>query len=164
MSAMVDEVFFILKKCARRALATSSLNAMGHVIMYCHTVLVSTYKDALDALLAATDKSGALELSGGFASLFAGTTVGGQVADLSRRQVVDSFDGTGYNNMEASAANVLKLHGALEQELQQVFKGSARKAPPPPPSRTDWTRLVPPPVLTGHVSSLLPRTRRRRAR
>ena len=27
---------------------------------------------------------------------------------------------------------------------------------PPPPSRTDWTRLVPPPVLTGHVSSLLP--------
>jgi len=25
---------------------------------------------------------------------------------------------------------------------------------PPPPSRTDWTRLVPPPVLTGHVSSL----------
>ena len=28
--------------------------------------------------------------------------------------------------------------------------------PPPPSSRTDWTRLVPPPVLTGHVSSLLP--------
>ena len=30
--------------------------------------------------------------------------------------------------------------------------------PPPPfsPSRTDWTRLIPPPVLTGHVSSLLP--------
>jgi fused-like protein len=24
--------------------------------------------------------------------------------------------------------------------------------PPPPPSRTDWTRLVPRPVLTGHVS------------
>jgi len=25
--------------------------------------------------------------------------------------------------------------------------------PPPPPFRADWTRLVPPPVLTGHVSS-----------
>ena len=24
---------------------------------------------------------------------------------------------------------------------------------PPPPSRTDWTRLVPPPVLTGHASA-----------
>ena len=31
--------------------------------------------------------------------------------------------------------------------------GGARTPPPPhPPSRTDWTRLVPPPVLTGHVS------------
>jgi len=27
---------------------------------------------------------------------------------------------------------------------------------PPSPSRTNWTRLVPPSVLTGHVSSLLP--------
>ena len=33
-------------------------------------------------------------------------------------------------------------------------RGRAR--PCLPPSRTDWTRLVPPPVLTGHVSSLLP--------
>jgi len=33
----------------------------------------------------------------------------------------------------------------------------APEAPPPPaPSRTDWTSLVPPPVLTGHVSSLVP--------
>jgi len=32
-----------------------------------------------------------------------------------------------------------------------------RPRPPlPPPARTDWTRLVPPFVLTGHVSSLLP--------
>ena len=27
------------------------------------------------------------------------------------------------------------------------------RAPLPPPSRTNWTRLVPPSVLTGHVSS-----------
>ena len=33
---------------------------------------------------------------------------------------------------------------------------SVRRAlPPPSASRTNWTRLVPPPVLTGHVSSLL---------
>ena len=35
--------------------------------------------------------------------------------------------------------------------------------PPPPPSRTNWTRLVPPPVLTGHVSSLTRASRSRRA-
>ena len=33
--------------------------------------------------------------------------------------------------------------------------------PLPPPSRTNWTRLVPPSVLTGHVSPRYPFTRRR---
>ena len=35
---------------------------------------------------------------------------------------------------------------------------SAAVLPPPlpPPSRTNWTRLVPPSVLTRHVSSLPP--------
>ena len=36
-------------------------------------------------------------------------------------------------------------------------RGPASSPPPPPlPSRTKWTRLVPRPVLTGHVSSLAP--------
>jgi hypothetical protein len=30
---------------------------------------------------------------------------------------------------------------------------TASRPAAPPPSRTDWTRLVPPSVLTGHVSS-----------
>ena len=29
-----------------------------------------------------------------------------------------------------------------------------RASPPPPPSRTDWTRLVHPPVLTGHAAGV----------
>jgi hypothetical protein len=46
-----------------------------------------------------------------------------------------------------------------EQPLANELSDAALLvAPPPvpPPSRTNWTRLVPPPVLTGHVSSLLP--------
>jgi len=39
-------------------------------------------------------------------------------------------------------------------ELQDV--GYEHPSPPPPPCRTNWTRLVPPPVLSGHVSSLPP--------
>jgi hypothetical protein len=34
--------------------------------------------------------------------------------------------------------------------------GPFDEPPPLSPSRTNWTRLVPPPVLTGHVSSLFP--------
>ena len=32
-----------------------------------------------------------------------------------------------------------------------VVVASDGVCPPPLPPRTDWTRLVPPPVLTGHV-------------
>jgi 2,3-bisphosphoglycerate-dependent phosphoglycerate mutase len=48
-------------------------------------------------------------------------------------------------------------YGALQglDKKETVEKHGAEQVPPPP-SRTDWTRLVPPPVLTGHVSSLLP--------
>jgi hypothetical protein len=48
--------------------------------------------------------------------------------------------------------------GALRAQIFSHFDdaplGSASigQARPPTPSRTDWTRLVPPPVLTGHVS------------
>jgi len=50
----------------------------------------------------------------------------------------------------ASGQSMLEIYGSAASP--------AGVAPPPPlpPSRTNWTRLVPLPVLTGHVSSLLP--------
>ena len=41
----------------------------------------------------------------------------------------------------------------LEGTARRSIDG-AGASPPPPRSRTNWTRLVPLPVLTGHVSSL----------
>ena len=35
---------------------------------------------------------------------------------------------------------------------EEQFRILFQAVPPPPPSRTKWTRLVPPPVLIGHVS------------
>ena len=54
-------------------------------------------------------------------------------------------------------------HGAWRARRRAAGTGCAsrpswtkrRSPPPPPPFRTDWTRLVPPPVLTGHVSQHL---------
>ena len=57
VSALVDDVFYIIKKCSRRALVTASLNAMGDVVMYANTLLVTTYKDALVGMLDAADRS-----------------------------------------------------------------------------------------------------------
>ena len=44
--------------------------------------------------------------------------MGEQVKNLSRRQVADVFDGTSYNNLEASSANVTKLPQALQNEIK----------------------------------------------
>ena len=43
----------------------------------------------------------------------------------------------------------------------KIDEGCQASAVPPPPSRTNWTRLVPPPVLTECVASLLPYARGR---
>ena len=48
------------------------------------------------------------------------------------------------------------LGDARACHLQRKPEPRTRTPQTPPPSRTDWTRLVPPPVLTGHASSLLP--------
>ena len=47
----------------------------------------------------------------------------------------------------AARVSLRALRPALE-----AARGAGMKPPPPPP-RTNWTRLVPPPVLNGHVST-----------
>ena len=42
------------------------------------------------------------------------------------------------------------------EEARAPWDYTAQDPPPPLPSRTNWTRLVPHPVLSGHVSSLAP--------
>jgi hypothetical protein len=46
------------------------------------------------------------------------------------------------------------MHAANRARVLDLMRPMlAAKGAPPPPSRTNWTRLVPPPVLTGRVSS-----------
>ena len=47
------------------------------------------------------------------------------------------------------------MRRAVPGAVPQGREGLAGPPPLPPLSRTNWTRLVPPSVLTGHVSSLL---------
>jgi hypothetical protein len=63
----------------------------------------------------------------------------------------------------AGMASVSLRFGNAEarREWLQVL---AHPPPLPPPSRTNWTRLVPPPVLIGRVSSLLSYRCSRRSR
>jgi hypothetical protein len=57
-----------------------------------------------------------------------------------------------------AAAAARGCAGAARSALgrRRTTRGAVLGRPPSPPSRTKWTCLVPPSVLTGHVSSLLP--------
>ena len=64
--------------------------------------------------------------------------------------------------VRARGVGVRQLNCLLANQEPPRLHLWVRVPPPlPPPSRTNWTRLVPSSVLTGHVSSLLPRARRR---
>jgi hypothetical protein len=77
----------------------------------------------------------------------------------------DNDNGSSGNALEnGSSGNALEngSSGVLEDGARGAHGAPARRAheggppSPPPPSRTNWTRLVPPSVLIGHVWSLLP--------
>jgi hypothetical protein len=55
---------------------------------------------------------------------------------------------------EAEALGASGGDEGASEELGAAAPADARSPLPPPPSRTNWTRLVHPSVLTGHVSSL----------
>jgi len=59
----------------------------------------------------------------------------------------------GYGDVPAQTAAQRWLTAAALPAGLLLLVGTVQAPPPPPPSRTNWTRLVSPPVLTGHVSS-----------
>jgi len=81
---------------------------------------------------------------------------------LTRPRLTSPRPRAGLNHLREVVHRVTTGRGAARGEDRLAPMAEAHdlikqvSLPPPPSSRTDWTRLVPPPVLTGHVSSLLP--------
>ena len=76
-----------------------------------------------------------------------------------------SWAGSAHRGSAGAGAGRQTLQRALEaeerarlaEELEAVDAQRSGTLPKPlPPSCTDWTRLVLPPVLSGHVSSFSP--------
>ena len=70
----------------------------------------------------------------------------------------DAAGGNGSKGSKAAGAGGLHRVGFSNGGAPPPLQANSPPPPPPPPaaSRTDWTRLVPRSVLTGHVSSRLP--------
>ena len=93
--------------------------------------------------------------------LFGGLGLGG--LSLGEGRWGDAGDAGGAGGAGARRERAEWEHLVLEAPSFTATLTRGHAHPPPPPSRTTWTRLVHPSVLTGHVSSTGTRTATRRS-
>eukprot|EP01116_Phalansterium_solitarium_P001645 TRINITY_DN1145_c1_g1_i1.p1 TRINITY_DN1145_c1_g1~~TRINITY_DN1145_c1_g1_i1.p1 ORF type:complete len:733 (-),score=336.79 TRINITY_DN1145_c1_g1_i1:79-2277(-) len=108
-SSSVDHLFFVLQKCAQRALLTSSMNAVCAVINIVISVLGREFKEVLQ-------KSFQDQLTrGGVTSIISRTVVGPQATDKYGHTVI-------LNNLDVASDYILKLKKEVESECLQLFQ------------------------------------------
>ncbi|KAJ3683805.1 hypothetical protein LUZ60_014032 [Juncus effusus] len=111
-TSMVDDVFFVLQSCCRRAISTGSITSMLAVLAGATSLLINEYQDALQQRTREPNLSAKLFLGG----------VG--------VQKTGTEFATALNNIDISSEYVLKLRHEIEDLCAEAF-----------PSQTDRERV-----------------------
>ncbi|XP_002964874.2 conserved oligomeric Golgi complex subunit 4 [Selaginella moellendorffii] len=108
-TSVVDDVFYVLQSCTRRAVSTSNVHLTLSIVTCAANLLGNEYKDALQRKMREPNLA---------MKLFAGGTgvvkVGMEVA-------------AALNNMDVSAEYVLKLKAEIEEQCNEIFPGPAER-------------------------------------
>lgn len=121
VSTMVDDVFFVLQKCTRRALSTQNADCVCAVLNHANAILEEDYAQVLKK-----------RLSGGLADVMASLLTGqGDLKEM-LGQVQRKMDATSddrareylvnLNNIETSQQYLTKLHDTISHEFDKVFE------------------------------------------
>ncbi|XP_020273551.1 conserved oligomeric Golgi complex subunit 4-like [Asparagus officinalis] len=102
-TSMVDDVFFVLQSCCRRAISTGSMNSVFAVLSGATSLLSNEYQEALQQKMREPNLGAKLFL-GGVGVQKTGTEIA-----------------TALNNIDVSAEYVLKLRHEIEEQCGQVF-------------------------------------------
>ncbi|KAL5572211.1 hypothetical protein UlMin_021808 [Ulmus minor] len=102
-TSMVDDVFYVLQSCLRRAISTSNISSVIAVLSGASSLLGNEYHDALQQKMREPNLS---------AKLFAGG-VGVQKTGIEIA--------TALNNIDVSSEYVLKLRHEIEEQSAEVF-------------------------------------------
>ncbi|XP_010934198.1 conserved oligomeric Golgi complex subunit 4 [Elaeis guineensis] len=102
-TSMVDDVFYVLQSCCRRAISTSSINSVFAVLSGAMNLLSNEYQEALQQKMREPNLGAKLFL-GGVGVQKTGTEIA-----------------TALNNMDVSAEYVLKLRHEIEEQCAEVF-------------------------------------------
>ncbi|XP_004346466.2 hypothetical protein CAOG_05793 [Capsaspora owczarzaki ATCC 30864] len=113
-SSGVDDVFYVLKKCTRRALSSGNVNIVCAMINHANTIIDSDLKADLQAKLRANVPSVSSDLKEMFQSRLT-FDVGSTAAALRATYMVL------LNNTEVSSEYTVKLMKGLEQESLSLF-------------------------------------------
>ncbi|XP_039121919.1 conserved oligomeric Golgi complex subunit 4 [Dioscorea cayenensis subsp. rotundata] len=106
-TSMVDDVFYVLQSCCRRAISTTSINSVFAVLSGAMNLLSNEYQEALQQKMR--------ELNLGAKLFLGGVGVQKTGTDLS----------TALNNMDVSTEYVLKLKHEIEEQCAEAFPAPA---------------------------------------
>lgn len=102
-TSMVDDVFYVLQSCCRRAISTSNINSVIAVLTGAVSLLSNEYKEALQQKMREPNLGAKLFL-GGVGVQKTGTEIA-----------------TALNNIDVSSEYVLKLRHEIEEQCAEVF-------------------------------------------
>ncbi|XP_043706360.1 conserved oligomeric Golgi complex subunit 4-like [Telopea speciosissima] len=108
-SSMVDDVFYVLQSCCRRAISTSNINSVLAILSGAMNLLSNEYQEAMQRKMREPNL-GAKLFSGGVGVLKMGTEIA-----------------TSLNNMDVSSEYILKLRNEIEEQCIEVFPAQANR-------------------------------------
>ncbi|XP_059456275.1 conserved oligomeric Golgi complex subunit 4 [Corylus avellana] len=106
-TSMVDDVFYVLQSCLRRAISTSNISSVVAVLSGASSLLSNEYHEALQQKLREPNLGARLFL-GGVGVQKTGTEIA-----------------TALNNMDVSSEYVLKLKHEIEEQCAEIFPAPA---------------------------------------
>ncbi|MCL7032932.1 hypothetical protein MKW94_006473 [Papaver nudicaule] len=106
-TSMVDDVFYVLQSCCRRAISTSSMNSVLAILSGAMNLLSNEYQEALQHKMREPNLGAKLFL-GGVGVEKTGTEIA-----------------TALNNMDVSGEYVLKLRHGIEEQCAEIFPAPA---------------------------------------
>lgn len=106
-TSMVDDVFYVLQSCCRRAISTGSSNSVVALLSGAINLLTNEYQDALQQKMREPNLGAKLFLGG-----VGVQKTGAEIA-------------TALNNVDISAEYVLKLRHEIEEQCAEVFSAPA---------------------------------------
>lgn len=125
-SSMLDDVFFIMKNCIRRAISSRNMDVLCAIVNHCITTLDTSYANALHERIkygfpnSIASAAASLDLSQAYNVMQSGRYLQSSL-DLEKDKRLFL---TGVNNLDLSSQCILRLKGNVKEEAEKTFNCS----------------------------------------